>query len=105
MSSAAPIFVPTVVGYINLVLSVVCLIIDVWAFISCLTQRSDAFAAIGTLPKGAWLAIIGGLTLITALFARSAVGLIGLIAVTAAAIFLLDVRPRIRDVADGHGPW
>lgn len=105
MSSAVPNFADPIVGYINLVLLVACLIIDVWAFISCLTQRSDAFAAIGTLPKGAWLAIIGGLTLITALFTPSAIGIIGLVAVTAAAIFLLDVRPRIRDIVEGHGPW
>jgi hypothetical protein len=32
-------------------------------------------------------------------------GLFGLIAITVAAVYLLDIRPALRDAIDGHGPW
>ncbi len=95
---------PTIFG-INVALLTVCLVIEVWALISCASQRADAFPAVGTLPKGAWLAIIGVTTLLTGLSIFSTTSLIGLIAIAAAAIYLLDVRPAIKDVTDGHGPW
>lgn len=104
MSAAVPHFASMTEGYLTEALLLVCLVIEVWAFVSCLTQRSDAFPAVGTLPKGAWLAIIGGTALLSAI-SLAGVSIIGLIAIAGAAIYLLDVRPAIRDVVDGHGPW
>ena len=46
-------------------------VVQAVAFVHCLTQRADAFPAIGTLPKGAWLAIIGVCLLLTLLTWRS----------------------------------
>ena len=105
MATSAPQFAYPIIGYIDLVLLIFSLAIEVWAFIHCVRQRGDAFAAVGTLPKGAWLAIIGGTAVFTYLFTQSAISFIGLIGVAAAAIYLLDVRPAIRDAVDGHGPW
>jgi Protein of unknown function (DUF2516) len=105
MAVAAPIFFDDVTWYINLALFFFTLVIEGVAFVHCLTQRSDAFPAIGTLPKGAWLGIIGITLLLTVLFLRPGINLFGLIGITAAAIYLLDVRIGLRDVADGHGPW
>ncbi len=104
MSSATVNFAYPVKDYLTQALLVVCLIIEVWAFISCASQRAAAFPAVGTLPKGAWLAIIGGATLLSAL-SFGVASIVGLIAIAAAAIYLLDVRPAIKDVVDGHGPW
>lgn len=104
MNSAAPLFVDDVRGSINYALLVVALIIEAFAFINCLTQRSDAFGAIGTLSKGLWLAMTGGALLVTVL-TQYAVGLLGFIAVTIAAVYLLDVRPALRDAADGPSSW
>jgi Protein of unknown function (DUF2516) len=104
MAIAAPIFFDDVRHYINLVLFFFSLVIEGVAFVHCLTQRADAFPAIGTLPKGAWLGIIGITLLLTVLF-FGPISLFGLIGITAAAIYLLDVRIGLRDVTDGHGPW
>lgn len=104
MNYAAPLFVDDVRGSINYALLVVALIIEAYAFINCLTQRSDAFGAIGTLSKGLWLAMTGGALLVTVLF-QYAVGLLGFIAITIAAVYLLDVRPALRDAADGPSSW
>lgn len=91
---------------INTLLMLFTLVLGVVAFIHCATQRSDAFPAIGTLQKPAWLAIIGVATVLALVTSTSGFGLIfNLIAIAASALYLLDVRPGLRDIADGRGSW
>jgi hypothetical protein len=104
MIDAAPLFFDDVRRSIDYALLVVALIIEAFAFINCLTQRSDAFGAIGTLSKGLWLALTGASLLVTVL-SQYALGLLGFIAITIAAVYLLDVRPALRDAADGPSSW
>ena len=104
--SAAPIFYTTVVGAVQLVLTIFALIVEGIAFVHCLTQRSDAFPAIGTLPKGAWLAILGVCLLLTLTgIGGGVLGIFGLIGIAAGLIYLLDVRAGLRDLTDGKGFW
>jgi hypothetical protein len=106
MSSSAPIFYDDVAMIITYALLLFSLIIEGVAFVHCLTQRADAFPAIGTLPKGAWLAILGLAIVLGALgVSPPPLGMIGLIGVAAAAIYLLDVRAGLRDLTDGKGFW
>jgi hypothetical protein len=105
MAYAAPLFYLEVRGIIQLVLIVFALVLEAVAFVHCLTQRSDAFPAIGTLPKGAWLAILGICMVLTLLTARSSISIFGLIGIAAALIYLLDVRIGLRDLSDGKGFW
>ena len=102
VSSAAFAFVARY--YIDLIIFFFALVLQAVAFVHCVPQRSDAFPAIGTLPKGAWLAIIGICLLLT-LLTRRASSLFGLIGIAAAAIYMLDVRPGLRDLSDGKGFW
>jgi hypothetical protein len=104
MANAAPLFYLDVIDWVNWLLFVFALLIEVAAFGHCLLQRPDAFPAINTLPKGAWLALIGGSVLVT-LLTRTAVGILGLVAIAIAAVYLLDVRPALRDAIDGRGSW
>jgi hypothetical protein len=104
MAIAAPIFYASVVSIVNLVLLVFAIVIEVAAFGHCLIQRPDAFPAINTLPKAAWLAMIGASVVVT-LLTRTAVGILGLVAITIAAVYLLDVRPALRDAVEGGGSW
>ncbi len=104
MIETAPVFVGDVRYAIDTALRVVALVLEAFAFINCLTQRSDAFGAIGTLSKGAWLGLTGGALLIT-LIVQFAIPLFAFIGITIAAIYLLDIRPALRDAVDGHGPW
>lgn len=104
MAAATPIFYDEVVGVINLVLLVFALVIESVAFVHCLTQRSDAFPAIGTLPKAGWLIILA-LCLILLFFGFGPVSVFGLIGIAAALIYLLDVRVGLRDITDGKGFW
>ncbi|MBT8226058.1 MAG: DUF2516 family protein [Dactylosporangium sp.] len=117
MVIAVPQFHLLVVGWINIVLTLVTLVVEIGAFAHCLVQRSDSFPAIGTFSKGLWLALIGGTTLF-ALLGLGTVevfsapvqgsaysGMLSLLIVTVALIYLLDIRPAVRDVAGGRGPW
>lgn len=95
-----------VVSYLNYAIWLFALGLELVAFIHCLIQRSDGFPAIGTLPKGAWLAIIGISGALTYVFgANTAPGIIAMIGIAAAAIYLLDVRAGLRDLSDGKGFW
>jgi hypothetical protein len=108
MAMAAPMFYLHVISYVNLALYIFALVIEVVAFAHCLVQRPDAFPAINTLPKGAWLALTGGSVLVTLIFlgaVGSVTGMLGLITITVACVYLLDVRPALRDAVDGPGPW
>jgi hypothetical protein len=102
--ASAPIFYTTVTGYVAIVLLAVALVVEIWAFAHVVTRRSSAFAAVGSIPKGAWVALTGGALVLTLLFGvvRSA---LGAIAVAIALVYLLDVRPALRDAVDGRGSW
>ncbi len=104
MALSAPIFFDDVRYYIEQLILLLALILETVAFVHCLTQRGASFQALGTLPKGAWAAIIGVCGILT-YGGRSALGIFGLIGIAAAMIYLLDVRPGLRDIADGKGFW
>jgi len=104
MAYSSPLFYDDVVAYLNLLVLIFSLIIQAVALIHCLTQRGDGFQAIGTLPKGAWAAILAVCIVLT-LLVSSAIGIFGLIGIAAALIYLLDVRPGLKDLSDGKGFW
>ena len=103
--AATPIVVFDVVYYTNYALAIGGLVITLLACVHCLLQRPEAFAAIGTFSKGVWMLLTGGSVLAALISLAPDLGILGLIAVTIAAIYLLDVRPALRDAVDGHGPW
>jgi hypothetical protein len=105
MSTSAPIFYLDVLSGINILTLVLALVLIGVAFVHCLTQRGDAFAAIGTLPKGGWLAILGICLLLSLLLFYSPLGIFRLIGIGAAMVYLLDVRVGLKDLTDGKGFW
>jgi hypothetical protein len=89
--------------WVDRAILVVVLVVEIVAFVNCLTQRSEAFPVVGSIPKGGWLAITFAaifFTLFLGLFS-----IFGWVAVAAALVYLLDVRPALRDAVDGHGSW
>ena len=108
MVSAVPVFYDAVETYISLVIWIFCLVLGAAAFLHCVVQRTDAFPAIGTMSKTIWLALIGGGELLTAISNSLGLGYLGIFTLIAAGIFgvyLLDIRPALRDAVDGHGSW
>ncbi|GAB3071549.1 MULTISPECIES: DUF2516 family protein [Micromonospora] len=104
MAYAAPIFAFEVRSVIQLILLVFALVIQGVALVHALTQRGDGFAALGTLPKGGWIAILAVCLLLT-LLGFGPISLFGLVGIAAGLIYLLDVRPGLRDLHDGRGSW
>ena len=104
MAYSAPLFYDDVVVYLNLLVLILSLVVQAVALIHCLTQRGDGFQAIGTLPKGAWAAILA-ICIVLTLLLSGPVGIFSLIGIAAALIYLLDVRPGLKDLSDGTGFW
>jgi hypothetical protein len=102
--SATPIFYDDVASLISFAVLILSLVVQAVALIHCVTQRGDGFQAIGTLPKGAWAAILAVCIVLTLLI-RDGLGIFTLIGVAASLIYLLDVRPGLKDLSDGKGFW
>jgi hypothetical protein len=98
-------FVTPVLTLVRWVLFIFAAVIEVAAFVHCLMQRPDAFRAVGTLSKGLWLLLTGGGVFITVCVLSNPVGILGLIGITAAAVYLLDVRPAIKEASGGSSGW
>jgi hypothetical protein len=105
MGIAASLFYLPIIYWTTNALLVAVLVVEVFAFINCLMQRADAFPVVGNIPKGGWLALNGAAILFTLLLGRISV-FFALIGAAVAAVYLLDVRPALRDAVDGgHGSW
>ena len=96
---------------LSLVLGVAALVMEVWALVDCLRRREDAFRAAGKLTKPAWLAILALACCVGFIFVQAVFGMLSLVAVVAAAVYHVDVRPALdrvmgRGRGDGpYGPW
>jgi hypothetical protein len=109
MALATVVFAYKVTGYVTLVTLVLAVVLEVIALVNCLTQRAEAFPVVGPLSKNGWLAILSVAALVT-LICGVALGtgpfsIFTLAAITAAAVYLLDVRPALREATDGSGNW
>lgn len=81
------------------VLQAIALAGAVYALFHAARQRKDAFTAVDKLSKPIWLSILVVAFLLLLLF--QAVQLLGIIAVIAVCVYLVDVRPRVDDVQRG----
>jgi len=97
-----------------LALAVAAFGVEVWAFIDAVIRPPQAYLAAGKLTKTKWLLILGGALVLGLYGASYVVGVTGLflpmIGFAAAAIYLSDVRPRVREFKSGthsgpYGPW
>jgi hypothetical protein len=74
----------------------------VWALVDCVTRKAAAFPAADKLTKPAWLAILVFSGLIGTLIPGSPAGIISLISVVIASVYLADVRPAVREISGGQ---
>jgi len=91
----------TVVDVVNIALSAVTLAIKVGAFGDAAIRPSAGFKAVDKMPKLFWLIVLGLAVLAQVAtaaggqFATSWNGLIGLIGVIVALIYLFAIRPQV----------
>ena len=97
-----------------LALGVVAFGFEAWAFIDAIIRPPQAYLAAGKLTKMKWLLILG-VAFAVGLYSAAYGGVIGflsIIAFVAAAVYLSDVRPRVKEFRPGsytrqgpYGPW
>jgi Protein of unknown function (DUF2516) len=96
-------------------LSIAALCVEVWAFVDAIRRPAPAFVAAGKQTKPIWLVILGVAAVIglwsSTLGGPNLVSLFPIVAFVAAAIYLADVRPKVREFRGGssssgpYGPW
>ncbi len=104
--------ISTLQGWIVLLLSLAALGVEIYALVDCARRRSDAFTAAGKRTKGFWLAVTMVATLLGFVSVGGLGGILAIVAVIAAGVYLADVKPALDQVmgkgrrSDGpYGPW
>jgi hypothetical protein len=109
----------TPLEYFFWALAVAALIIEVWAFADVLRRPTGAFPTVGKQTKMLWMIILGVAAAIGLYYAtygsRGGFGVVNILPVVAfigAAVYMTDVRPKVREVGKGggssqgpYGPW
>ena len=76
------------------------LALTVWAFVDALIRPASGFVAAGKLTKPGWAAITGLAAVIV--FWQGPMSFLGLPAVIAAIVYLVDVRPAVKGLRRGN---
>ena len=82
------------------IIQIGCLAVELWAFLDCLIRPTEAFRAAEKLTKPGWLVITGLAALVT--FFAGTIGFLGIAAIIAALVYLVDVRPAVREITGGR---
>lgn len=95
--------------YFFVALSMAAFVVEAWAFVDAIIRPKAAFPAAGKQTKTIWLLILGVAVVLglAGALSGSVTGILSVVAFVAAAIYLVDVRPRVREFKQGasHGPY
>ena len=92
-------------GFVFIVLGVLAFGAQLVALFDAFRHRPDAFIAAGKMTKQRWLIILGIAAAIGFVSLLSPLNFLNVIAFVAAAVYLVDVKPALRQVSGrGHGP-
>ena len=78
--------------------------LTLWAFVDALVRPAAGYVAAGKLTKPGWAAITGLAALII-FWQQTPLTFLGLPAVIAAVVYLVDVRPAVRGLRRGNSSW
>jgi hypothetical protein len=106
----------TPVSYFFYALLCAAFVIEAWAFVDAIRHPAGAYVAASKQTKPIWLIILGVALLIGVGGVTQEIGLFNsflalpIIAFVAAAIYHVDVKPKIKGVRPGtrqgpYGPW
>ena len=82
------------------VLTWAALALAAWALVDAVVRPAPAFVAAGKLTKPAWLAITAIAAVVVYFFGL--LSFLGLPAIVAAVVYLVDVRPAVRGLRRGN---
>ncbi|MCY7372808.1 MAG: DUF2516 family protein [Spirochaetaceae bacterium] len=91
-------------GFVLLVLGIGAFVLTGFAVFDALRRKGALFPHVGRLTKPVWLGILAAAFLISivSLGSPSALGILNVIGVVAAGVYLAEVRPKLRQI-DGGG--
>lgn len=99
-------FVGPIIYAITLAMGVVGAVVGVFAFGDAVVRRPDAYAAADKQTKTTWLSITGasGVALVLGLYPPifPPPSLLWLAGMVGSLVYLLDVRPKLREVTGGN---
>jgi hypothetical protein len=75
--------------------------LTLWAFVDALVRPAAGYVAAGKLTKPGWAAITG-LAALVIFWQQNPMSFLGLPAVIAAIVYLVDVRPAVRALRRGN---
>ena len=75
--------------------------LTLWAFVDALIRPAAGFVAAGKLTKPGWAAITG-LAALVIFWQQNPMSFLGLPAVIAGIVYLVDVRPAVRGLRRGN---
>jgi Protein of unknown function (DUF2516) len=90
-------------GVIYLGLYYGALALTAYALVDALVRPAAGYVAAGKLTKAAWAAITGLAVLVV--FWQGPMSFLGLPAIIAAVVYLVDVRPAVRGLRRGGSSW
>ena len=103
--------VGTVQGFVLLLLGVGSLALTGFAAFDALRRSAPLFPHVGRLTKPVWVGILVAAFLIAIVSLGSALGLLNIVGVIAAGVYLADVRPKLKEIGGGgrsgthYGPY
>ena len=107
----------SLLGWFFEALAIAAFIFEAYAFIDAIRRPAEAFVAAGKQTKPLWLVITGVAAVIglgTAATGSYPIGILAVAAFVAAAIYLTDVKPKVKDFRRSggtgthmgpYGPW
>jgi len=90
-------------GLLYAVLLYAALALTVWALVDALIRPAAGYVAAGKLTKPGWAAILALSVLV--MMWQGPMSFLGLPAVIAAIVYLVDVRPAVRGLSRGGSSW
>jgi hypothetical protein len=100
----------TALDYFFEALALAAFVVEAWAFGDAVSRPSRAYPAAGKLTKPLWLVITGVAAVVGLGYAAyvknmSVIQILPVIAFVAAAVYLTDVRPKVKAIGKGgNGP-
>ncbi|MGY1770538.1 DUF2516 family protein [Blastococcus sp. SYSU D00813] len=79
------------------------LALAIWALVDAVVRPAPGYVAAGKLTKPAWVGITAAAALV--LYLMGPMTFLGLPAVIAAIVYLVDVRPAVRGLRRGNTGW
>jgi len=105
-------------NYFFWALAIAAFVVEAWAFIDAIIRPAPSYVAAGKQTKQIWLLILGvacvfGLAAAVGYGGQSVTSIFAVVAFVAASVYLVDVRPKVREFKRGrssthngpYGPW